>query len=99
MRSGASYSSWFNGNVRTTSYFHNIIGILTETQGNPTPMEIQFVPDLLGHPVRIGAGTITFINKYYAWHLVTGHLAIDCDALGLNPTHRTQDENSAVQNP
>ena len=30
MRSGASYSTWFNGNVRTTSYFHNIIGILTD---------------------------------------------------------------------
>ena len=47
MRQGASYSAWFNGNLRTTSYFHNMIGILTETQGNPTPMRIQFVPDRL----------------------------------------------------
>ena len=47
MRSGASYSTWFNGNVRTTSYFHNIIGILTETQGNPTPIQIQFRPEKL----------------------------------------------------
>ena len=47
MRKGASYSMWFNGNLRTTSYFHNMIGILTETQGNPTPMRIQFVPDRL----------------------------------------------------
>lgn len=47
MRQGANYSAWFNGNLRTTSYFHNMIGILTETQGNPTPMRIQFEPDRL----------------------------------------------------
>ena len=35
MRSAASYSTWFNGGIRTTSYFHNQIGILTETIGNP----------------------------------------------------------------
>src|SRR5437773_1662722 len=46
MRSGASYSTWFNGGIRTTSYFHNQIGILTETIGNPTPMTIPFVPDM-----------------------------------------------------
>jgi len=45
MRSGASYSTWFNGNVRTTGYFHNQIGLLTEIKGNPTPMEIDFIPD------------------------------------------------------
>ena len=44
MRSGAPYSTWFNGGIRTTSYFHNQIGILTETIGNPTPVQIPFVP-------------------------------------------------------
>ena len=43
-RSGSSYSTWFNGGLRTTSYFHNMIGILTETIGNPTPMRIPLVP-------------------------------------------------------
>jgi Zinc carboxypeptidase len=46
MRSGAPYSTWFNGGIRTTSYFHNQIGILTETIGNPTPVEIPFVIDM-----------------------------------------------------
>jgi Zinc carboxypeptidase len=46
MRSGASYSTWFNGGIRTTAYFHNQIGILTETIGNPTPVQIPFVPDM-----------------------------------------------------
>ncbi len=44
-RYGATYQTWFNGGLRTTAYFHNIIGILTETIGNPTPMDIPFVPD------------------------------------------------------
>ncbi len=43
MRSGASYSTWWNGGLRSTVYFHNMIGILTEIIGNPTPMEIPFV--------------------------------------------------------
>ena len=45
MRSGARYSTWWNGGLRTTVYFHNIIGILTETIGNPTPMDIPFLPN------------------------------------------------------
>src|SRR5437773_2510587 len=45
MRSGAPYSTWWNGGLRTTAYFHNIIGLLTESIGNPTPIDIPFVPD------------------------------------------------------
>ena len=45
MRSGARYSTWWNGGLRTTVYFHNIIGILTEAIGNPTPMTIPFIPE------------------------------------------------------
>ncbi len=45
MRSGASYSTWWNGGLRTITYFHNMIGLLTETKGNPTPIEIEFIPD------------------------------------------------------
>ena len=44
MRSGASYSTWWNGGLRTTPYFKNMIGLLTETRGHPTPMEISFRP-------------------------------------------------------
>ena len=44
MRSGASYSTWWNGGLRTTPYFKNQIGLLTETIGNPTPIEIPFLP-------------------------------------------------------
>jgi hypothetical protein len=45
MRSGASYSTWWSGGLRSTAYFHNMIGILTETIGNPTPVDIPFLPE------------------------------------------------------
>jgi hypothetical protein len=43
MRSGSSYSTWWNGGLRTVGYFHNMIGLLTESIGNPTPVEIPFL--------------------------------------------------------
>ncbi len=47
MRAATLYSTWWNGGLRTDAYFHNIIGLLTETIGNPTPMRIPFIPDKL----------------------------------------------------
>jgi hypothetical protein len=46
-RKGSTYSTWWNGGLRTTVYFHNMIGLLTETIGNPTPVSIPFVPSKL----------------------------------------------------
>ncbi|MFI5104787.1 MAG: hypothetical protein ACHP79_07685, partial [Terriglobales bacterium] len=45
MRSGSNYSTWWNGGLRTTAYFHNMIGILTEIIGSPNPQQIPLVPD------------------------------------------------------
>lgn len=44
---GSPYSTWWNGGLRTTPYFHNMIGLLTETWGSPNPSEIPFVPERL----------------------------------------------------
>ena len=44
-RAGSNYSTWWNGGLRTTVYFHNMIGILTETIGHPNPMRISLVPE------------------------------------------------------
>ncbi len=44
-RSGAPYSTWWNGGLRTTTYFHNMIGILTEAFGRPEPTEIRQTPN------------------------------------------------------
>jgi hypothetical protein len=57
MRNGSPYSTWWNGGLRTTAYFHNQIGLLTETIGSPTPIDIPFVPERqlpsgdLPHPI------------------------------------------------
>jgi hypothetical protein len=40
-RTGAPYSGWWNGGLRSTNYFHNIIGILTESFGRPEPTPIH----------------------------------------------------------
>ena len=47
MKSGSVYSTWWNGGLRTTAYYHNIIGLLTEIIGSPTPSKINFVPSRL----------------------------------------------------
>jgi hypothetical protein len=63
MRGAASYQTWWNGGLRTTAYFHNIIGILTETVGNPTPIEIPFIPQR-----QLSTGDITYPIPPQRWH-------------------------------
>ncbi|WP_240465997.1 MULTISPECIES: M14 metallopeptidase family protein [Sphingobacterium] len=41
----STFSTWWNGGLRTAPYFHNMIGILTETTGSPTPAEIPFIAE------------------------------------------------------
>ena len=43
-RDSMSYSTWYNGSVRTAGYFRNQIGVLTEIVGNPTPIQIPVNP-------------------------------------------------------
>src|SRR5690606_31315403 len=45
--SGSYYSTWWNGGLRTTPYFHNMIGILTEIIGGPAPAQIPVIPQRL----------------------------------------------------
>lgn len=46
-RSGTEFSTWWNGGLRTATYFHNMVGLLTEIIGSPTPSSIPLVPDRL----------------------------------------------------
>jgi hypothetical protein len=46
-KGGSQFSVWYNGGLRTTGYYHNIIGILTEIIGSPTPSSIPLVPNRL----------------------------------------------------
>ena len=46
-KAGSVFSTWYNGGLRTTTYFHNMIGLLTEIIGNPTPATVPLVPSRL----------------------------------------------------
>ena len=62
-RGGSTYSAWWNGGLRTTAYFHNQIGLLTETIGDPTPTAIPFVPER-----QLPSGDLPFPIAPQAWH-------------------------------
>jgi hypothetical protein len=62
-RDQAGYQTWWNGGLRTAVYFHNMVGLLTETIGNPTPMEIPFTPEKL-----IAQENYVFPITPQAWH-------------------------------
>lgn len=44
---GSTFSTWYNGGLRTTTQFHNMVGLLTEIIGGPTPEDIPLVPQRL----------------------------------------------------
>ena len=43
-RGGSVFSTWWNGGLRTTAYFHNIVGLLTEIIGSPNPSSVPLIP-------------------------------------------------------
>lgn len=60
---GSVFSTWYNGGLRTTTHFHNMIGLLTEIIGNPTPEDIPLVPKRL-----IPNGNTPFPVTPQKWH-------------------------------
>ena len=60
---GSVFSTWYNGGLRTTTHFHNMIGLLTEIIGNPTPEDIPLVPKRL-----IPNGNTPFPVRPQKWH-------------------------------
>ncbi len=67
--SGVTFSMWWNGGMRTVPYFHNMIGILTET-GHATPSPRFFDPDSIPKTVggrRGGGHPTTGTNIFYPY--------------------------------
>lgn len=65
-RTGAPYSTWFNGSLRTVSYFHNQIGLLTEIIGNPTPEPLPLLPSQ-----QLPRADLVAPIKPQMWHYAT----------------------------
>ncbi|QMV17342.1 peptidase [Granulicella sp. 5B5] len=65
MRSGATYSTWYNGGLRTSTYFHNTTGILTEIIGNPTPEPLPLIP-----AAQLAHNDLPFPVPPQTWHFM-----------------------------
>ena len=88
MKSGSVYSTWWNGGLRTTAYYHNIVGLLTEMIGNPTPMKIPFVPSRLipnsGTPFPIAP------QKWYFRNSIDYSVSLNCAVLNYASRHKDE---------
>lgn len=65
--SQVNFDMWWNGGMRTVPYFHNQIGILTET-AHATPTPRKYAEKSM--PETVGGGTLTtgaHINYPYPW--------------------------------
>lgn len=85
---GSVFSTWYNGGLRTTTYFHNIIGLLTETVGGPNPTVIPLVPQRL-----IPNGGTTYPVAPQKWHFKQSvDYSISMNFAVLNYAARHRDE-------
>ena len=64
--SGTNFSMWWNGGVRTTPYYHNQIGILTET-AHSTPTPRFYPPDSIPGSIAGTASNGTEVFYPYPW--------------------------------
>ena len=88
MKGGSVYSTWWNGGLRTTAYYHNIIGLLTEIIGNPTPMTIPVTPQRL-----IPNSATPFPITPQKWHFKSSiDYSISLNYAVLNYAARYKDE-------
>jgi hypothetical protein len=87
-RAGSVYSTWWNGGLRTAPYFHNMIGILTEIIGSPTPDTIPLVPQRL-----IPNGSQTFPITPQVWRFRQSiDYSVSLNYAVLNHASRQRDE-------
>jgi hypothetical protein len=83
-----AFSIWYNGSVRTTSYFHNIIGSLTETghaSATPFTYDAARFPRTLSNGVATLVPSVTYPNPWKGGtlrlhdaveYMLTGSLAV-----------------------
>ena len=82
------FSVWYNGSVRTTTYFHNIVGILTETghaSATPYTYSVSDFPASLSNGVPTREPSVTYPHPWLGGtlrlrdaidYMLTGSLAV-----------------------
>jgi hypothetical protein len=75
---GTSYSMFWNGGMRTTPYYHNQIGILTET-AQPSPTPTEYPVDKMPTTVGGKPANSTEIFYPYPWKGGTMHFRLAVD--------------------
>lgn len=86
---GSPFSTWYNGGLRTTTYFHNIVGLLTETIGGPTPANIPVVPSRM----LPSGNTPNPVMPQQTWHFkqsIDYSLSMNYAVLDYAARHRDQ---------
>ena len=64
------YSMWWNGGMRTVPYFHNMIGLLTETShasASPRIYDPEDRPEFVGNPRRGQAAPTSGTDVFYPY--------------------------------
>lgn len=85
---GAVFSTWYNGGLRTTTYFHNQIGLLTEIIGGPTPENVPTIPNRL-----IPNNNTPFPVTPQKWHFKQSiDYSVSCNYAVLDYAARHSDE-------
>ncbi|MFN8344275.1 MAG: M14 metallopeptidase family protein [Spirosomataceae bacterium] len=85
---GSVFSTWYNGGLRTTTHFHNQIGLLTEIIGGPTPETIPVVPNRL-----IPNGNTPFPVTPQKWYFKQSiDYSVSCNYAVLDYAARHHDE-------
>ncbi len=87
MRNGSNYSTTWSGCMRCTPYWFNMIGILTEINGNPTPMDIPLVPER-----QLPTNDIPAPIEPQVWHFRQPiEYSLTCDRAVLDYASRNRD--------
>ncbi len=87
-KSGSNYSTWYNGGLRTTTYFHNMVGLLTEIIGSPTPSDIPLVPQRL---IPSSANTFPILpQKWYFRNSIDYSVSLNYAVLDYASRHHDE---------
>jgi hypothetical protein len=77
--SRVGFDTWWNGGMRTAPYFHNMVGILTET-GHRQPAPRQYDPAQFPATFRNGVPTLAPSSRYPSpWRGGAWRFADSCD--------------------